>query len=291
MKRQYFINLLFYNDRLNPIVDSEQGIWTRYKNNYKVNTNWQYNKYWDFSNNTMLLKRSGNHIRNKTDFIIDSDMFTLSFKYKIDKEWLFRALISNEKIQSFSWNNGLIQLLCYDALETPCISVKYKSEEYLIPIDYITKYGWNHFLMSLDKDHILRIFINGNKCKEKKLTAISYDFANIRFGNIEFKDIIKLEGPIIEYDELVLVNDCLYTDTFEVPKQHLHQLFPEIEIEEPEDVIEVKNIAAPFIFGSNKSKNDILHEYPITQRKDYKIDNLSLKKNNQIAKYKFDYDD
>lgn len=290
MVRYYYINLLFSNDRYDPIKDTEHGNWIRYKNNYKVTTNWQYNKYWDFSNNTMILKKNGNHLRNKNDFIIDTNQYTISFKYRLDKEWLFQALINNEEVHTLSWDNGSIDLLRYDSLNTTCIVVKLLNEEFLIPIDYINHYDWNHFLLSIDNNHIVRIFVNGNKYREKKINTVNYNFSNLRFGNIEIKDNINMEGPIVEYDELVIVNDCLYKDNFIVPTQRIHQLFPEILIEEDEikeDII-VKNISAPFIFGSSKSTMDILNDIPITRRKDFKVDNIDSAKRKQISKYHFD---
>lgn len=291
MERYYYINLLFTNDRHNPIKDTEHGDWVRYKNNYKVTTNWQYNKYWDFSNNTMLLKRNGNHLRNRSDFTIEGNQYSISFRYKIDKDWLFQALINSENICSLSWDNGSVDLLRHDSLNSTCIVVKLLNEEFFVPIDYINHYEWNHFLLSKDEDDVLRIFVNGNKYKEKKLRVVNYHFSNLRFGNIEIKDTTNIEGPVIEYDELVIVNDCLYKDNFEVPTQRIHQLFPEVTIKDEETIEEnpiVKNIIAPFIFGSTKSTIDKLNDIPIIRRSDFKIDNVQTTKRKQILKYRFD---
>lgn len=271
MERRYFFNLLFKNKKMD---DTEHVIW-----DYVTNSSIK--KSFSLSNNTLKILKDGCYIKPNVEAHITTNKFTISFKYKIDPLFLQKNVFFLKDIYTMHWNNGYIKVLEHQD-DRSFIKIKLKNNEFLEPIQYIAKPIWHHLLVACD-NNVVRIFINGGKVKEHIVDSISYDFTDIKFGNYLLQEQSHPAGPIIEYNELVLVDDCLYYDNFTVPPHPLHLLFPELIYKEQEESPPEDLVCAPYIYSSKNSINDKIHEYDITRHRDYVPD-----KSRRISKYKFE---
>lgn len=271
MERYYYINLLFKN---NQIYDTEHGRW-RIIGIDNINP---LENYLDFSNDTMLVKHNGCYIINDNHIDLSNEKkYTLSLKYRIDEEYMKQAIENENDIYSLHWGSGYIKILEF-VNHISYLRVNLDGYDFYIKMDYIKNYNWNHLLITCDKD-MVSIYYNGKKKKEYKFTSPSYTFDFLELGNYTNTNI----NSIVEYNELVIVNDCLYDRDFIVSDHPLHLLFPEVVYENPIIITNYPKVAAPRLFSSKNSHNDIIHNIDIMRHVDYKID-----RSKQVSKYKFE---
>lgn len=281
MERYYHINLLFHDGELK---EREHGIWKFYRNDNEVliDTSIYFN-----ITNTLNLNKDGCYLKNMTNIDLSNDKkYTISIKYKIDEKYLREATTVQKEIYTLSWSNGSIKVLEFNDKGSN-INVNINGKEFIFLVDYVKDSDWNHLLISYE-DYILRIFYNGIKKKENRLEHPSFIFNDIKLGNYR-RDLLKNkpEGPIISYDEFILVNDCLYKDEFSVPNELLSILFPEYVYDDNKEEIDQSTlVAAPYLFSNRDSFNDTLHKFDIVRHKDYSPIRENYYK--RVAKYKFD---
>lgn len=277
MERYYYINLLFEGNRIN---DTEHGRWKIIGSKPDA-----LESYLDFTNETMLVKQDGCYLINDNHIDLSNEKkYTLSLKYKINENYLIKAIYNEKDIYSLHWGSGYIKIL--EFIDTnPYMRINLNGYDCYIAVDYIKNSGWNHILITCDNG-ATKIYYNGIKKKEYSFDFPSYRFDYLELGNykIDYKKQIPY-GPIVEYDELVVVNDCLYTSDFEVTEHQLHMLFPEIVYEVPSVQEQSTITAAPILFSSKDSHNDSLHSIDISRHRNYKTD-----RSKQVSKYKFDND-
>ena len=275
MERYYYINLLFEGNKIN---DTEHGRWKIIGSKPDA-----LESYLDFTNETMLVKQAGCYLINDNHIDLSNEKkYTLSLKYKIEENYLVKAMYNEKEIYSLHWGSGYIKILEFID-NKPYLRINLNGYDCYIAVDYIKNSGWNHILVTCDNGAI-RIYYNGIKKKECSFDFPSYKFDYLELGNykIDYKKQLPI-GPIVEYDELVIVNDVLYTSDFDVSEYQLHMLFPEVVYEAPSVKKSTGVVAAPIAFSTKDSNNDNLHSIDIVRRRDYKTD-----RSRQVSKYKFD---
>lgn len=271
MERHYFCNLLFFN---NELVDTEHTKWQLKGENAIT--------YTSYANNTFRILKSGYYLETEQPINIVTKKFTLSFSYKIDKTFLNEIKVKPKDIYSVKWNSGEIKVLDFSSDHKPFIKIIINNNTLSIPVNYIIDKNWNNIVLACDNNRIT-VFYNGIKKLENTYDNITYNFAYLKFGNYVNQNDLP-EGPVIEYKNLCLVNDCLYNEDFDPSSPSLHLLFPEIVYNEsPEVPIPKGIVAAPYLFSSRNSYNDIIHNKEITRHKNYIPD-----KTLQYLKYHFD---
>ena len=197
---------------------------------------------------------------------------------------MVRAIYNEKDIYSLHWGSGYIKVLEFID-HNQYIQINLNGYDFYIAVDYVKNSGWNHILVTCDKG-LVRIYYNGIKKKEYSFQYPSYQFDFLELGNYKMNYKKQLPyGPIVEYDELVIVNDCLYTEDFEIPTHQLHILFPEVVYEVTSNKETNGKIAAPYLYSSKDSHNDALHGIDISRHRNYIID-----RSKQVSKYKFDND-
>lgn len=303
IERHYFFNLLVKNHTLD---DTEKVQWTLHGDT----------KYLDLSSNTMHFKKDNCYITPNVNAIIDTRKFTISIKYKIDRVYIEKSLsrlfkidvdeflngrtvldfldskrtdIAVEEtetlakyytIHTLAWDNGHINLLEYINDEM-FIVIEIDGQRFIEPVNYVKYDDWNHLLISY-KDQKIHIFHNGIRKEIVPFQNPSFVFKNFKFGNYEIQNF--RPQNMIEYSELVMVNDCLYTEEFTVPEQPIHILFPEVVYEDIEkDPVYDTLVSAPYLFSTKDSMNDIFHHIEITRHKKF-IPNKTM----QMSKYHFE---
>lgn len=269
MERQYYINLNCTNHVLH---DSKKNSW-----DIKGPVD-NPEQYIDLSRNTIKFLRDGCYLECNSP--VNTNRFTLSFKYKIDQNFFQKANVSKTDIYALYWNNGFIKILEFKD-DKQFIVININDNDIRIPENYVKYPEWNHLLLSCKNDTV-QLYYNGIRKEDKEYPDITYDFNHIKLGN--YVDQNKaLEGPIVEYDDIVIVNDCLYTEEFDVSDYPLQMLFPEETT--TDNIIDKERetlISAPVLFSSKDSLNDIIHNHEVTRHKNY-IKDKSL----CISKYKF----
>ena len=271
MERRYFFNLLFKDKKMD---DTEHVVW-----DYITTSSMK--KSFSLSKNTLKILKDGCYIKPNVEAHITTKKFTISFKYKIDEIFLQKNRFFLKDIYSMQWSNGFIKVL-ENVNDQSFIKINLNGNEFLEPVYYFAKPIWHHLLISCN-NNIIRIFINGGKVKEHITDNISYDFTDIKFGNYIQQEQSHPAGPVIEYNELVLVDDCLYYDNFKVPTHPLHLLFPELIYKEEEKKSPEKLVCAPYIYSSKDSTNDIINNYDIIRHRNFVPD-----KSRHLSKYKFE---
>ena len=270
MERQYFCNLLFFNNKL---VDTEHAKWQLKGENAA--------KYTSYNNSFRIIK-SGYYLEHIQPINITTKKFTVAFSYKIDKTFLQKTNFKPKDIYSLKWNSGEIKVLEFDSDNNTSIKIVVNGNDLSIPVNYLKDKNWNSLVLSCDNGR-LQLFHNGIKKREDVYTNISYNFTYLKFGNYMIQDDLP-EGPVIEYNNLVLVNDCLYNEDFDPNSPYLHLLFPEVVYSNiQQNNVQESIVAAPYIFSSKDSYNDIINNYEVTRHKNY-IPDKSL----QYLKYHFD---
>lgn len=188
------------------------------------------------------------YIKNTSSYTL-KDEFSLSFYFKISREILFDDSfnLSNNIIPGITWSGSdtnINQILLYDlkdSTDARCndnrrIAIKYGKYEWYIYYPYQAYNGTDFlfFLMNLDSDKVLRIFIDGELYIKEQLTNIDLKFSNIKIGNYRpntsfakssYQEI-KDNFPIIEFDEFVITDKNIYTESFTSKKVPLNELYP-----------------------------------------------------------------
>lgn len=274
MERYYFCNMFIKNKKL---IDTEHVEWHRVGS---VEKNLE--KYIQFTSNSVKISSMGYYLEHTGPMIINTNKFTISFAYKIHSGFFQRLNFDPIDIYSFGWNTGDIKILDYDEQGNIMIRILINNHDITIPINYTDYFDWNHLLLAYDNGK-LQIYHNGIKKKEDIYDNITCKFDYIRLGNYKPQEFLH-EGPIVEYNNIVLVNDCLYNEEFDWKENHLHLLFPEIVYNQEAISKSPETLkAAPYLFSSRDSYNDKLHEMEITRHKNYKP-----QKDLFYLKYKFD---
>ena len=286
MDRYYYTNLVFSEEQ-DHLLDTEQGDWHYYKDGKEIEYN---DNYFQFYENTMCIYQDGCYIQNHTNINMDDwRKCSLYFKFKINYNYYEQAVYAKKPIYSLSWKRGSINILEYKD-EEPFIVLDYDNKKYYISFDYNRNNDWNSVLLTCNNSKFT-IYINGIKRIERLSCIPSFNFNNMKLGNYIRSSVPNYIGPMVEYKELVLVNDILYPNEFDIPTEELHYLFPEVEVEEQPKFPRPKKfiIQAPYIYSSKDSINDHLHNMEITRRADYTVDKKSIL--TQQSKYKFDEDE
>lgn len=274
MERKYFFDLSFSN---NKIVDAEHAEWT------KESINPDYLQYIKINGNTLRVSRPGCYLEHTNPIVIDTNKFTIAFNYKIDKIYYQKTLFQPKVIYSFGWNSGDIKVLDFDDEGNTYITIKINNNNITIPADYLTHHAWNHLLIS-SNNGLISVFHNGVKCSEAYYSNITYTFNYVKLGNYMNQEQFP-EGPVVEYQYCTLVNDCLYKEDFDATNHNFHLLFPEGIYNDEEVTNSNTNtiVAAPYLYSSKDSYNDIIHRHEIIRHRNYKPD-----KSMQYLKYNFE---
>lgn len=269
MERKYYINL---NCKDNGLYDTENNSW--------IMKGTDPAKYIDLSDNTIKIKKDGYYLENNLSINITTKRFTISFKYRIDKLFYQKNYLARTDIYSLCWNSGYIKVLEFDE-DQQLIAVCINNYILRIPANYLKYTGWNHLLITCNNG-IIQIYYNGIRKLEDIYSNITYNFDSIKLGNYIIQHN-STNDPVIEYDDIVLVNDCLYNEEFNVPSYPLKVIFPERYIKEKEENTTMETlVAAPVLFSTKDSLNDIIHDKEIVRHKAYKED-----KSLYISKYNF----
>ena len=190
------------------------------------------------------------YIKNTSSYIL-KDEFSLSFYFKISREVLFNNAynLSDNIIPGITWSGegtNINQILLYDikdSTDARCndnrrISIKYGKYQGYIYYPYQAYNGTDFlfFLMNLDSDKVLRVFIDGNLYIKEQLTTNGIDlkFSDIKIGNYRSDDsfakpnyqTVKNNLPIVEFDEFVITNKNIYTESFISKNVPLNELYP-----------------------------------------------------------------
>lgn len=288
MDRYYYTNLVFSNDEANHLLDTEQGDWHYYKDDNEIE--YDINCFRFDDENTMLIMEDGCYIKNHSTINMnDWRKCSLYFKFKIDYNFYNQAVFAKKEIYSLSWKRGYINIIEYKD-DNPYIVLNYDGKSYYISFDYERYSDWNSILLTCDNSRFT-LYINGVKRINRLACIPSFNFNDMKLGNYKRSSLENPKGPIISYKELVLVNDILYPNEFEVPIEELHYLFPEVEVEDKPKYSRPKKyiIHAPYIYSSKDSTNDRIHNMEITRRADYKVKKSSII--TERTKYKFDEDE
>lgn len=258
------------------IVDTEHAEW------FIVGLSEKYpEKYITFNNDSFTVFKVGCYLKHTKPIIIDTNKFTLSLTYKLHQGFFQRLNINPIDIYALGWNTGDIKIWDYDEQGNFSIKIIINENEIVIPINYIDYYYWNNLVLSYDNGK-LQIFHNGIKKKEDIYDNITCNFDFLKVGNYTQQSFDK-QGPIVEYNNILLVNDCLYTEDFNWKNNYLHLLFPEAIYNQEAAISPDTIVAAPYIFSSKNSYNDIINNHEVTRRKDYKPDRQFY-----YLKYKFE---
>lgn len=175
----------------------------------------------------------------------DTEEITISFWFKVDKEFLRYREDYNAKIPIIFWQDCAIYV--YDStgsniynskfaisiespLMTNIIQIPYPLE------DYVDK--WSHFMFSVDINKIGRVYINGMKFYEGYVNDFLPDnqrlMKNIMIGNPP----VYHGGVIINYprkvyvyiDEIALCRTCITEDQFYPYPKYLHGFYPSADV-------------------------------------------------------------
>jgi len=274
MERKYYCNMFVIN---NHIVDTEHAEW-----HIVGLTDKNPEKYIKIKEDSFKVSKVGCYLEHIGPMNIDTNKFTLSFTYKLHQGFFQRLNFDPTDIYALGWNTGDIKIFDYDTQGNFIIRIIINENDIQIPINYIDYYYWNNLLLAYDNGR-LQIFQNGVKKKEDIYNNITCTFDYLKVGNYK-QQSFEHEGPIVEYNNIVLVNDCLYNEDFDWKKHYLHLLFPEAIYNPKESKSSETLVAAPYLYSSKNSYNDILNNnQEVTRRKDYKPDRQF-----QYLKYKFE---
>ena len=253
---------------------------------------------------SLKFKYPKTYIYSKRDIdVSENKMFTFSFFYKIERNYLIEALKYDKQIYGVWWDNGEIKLFwkpsSNDTKLKRVIHFRYYQLEFDILYDYDTYSGdyFINFMMCMDTDNRLRIFVDGVLYYDQYYTGnFDYTFSGLKIGNyddIADSTFIMQEGPQIEFDEIAFCTDCLHRESFDVVHRSIHNTHPESEIitkqeeEESSKYIDHKIYGAPGFYTQEKSNIDIvMDQIEIQRHRDYV--NPPGYKSDQKYKYRFE---
>lgn len=288
--RSYACNLLF-RDRPEPIADSENSNWVICRYGKEVGNDGSIN----FSNpslmgiqnkgfTTMKVTKPSSYLQNKGILDLRKNWrYTISLRYRIDRDWISQMVNEQLRVPGLWWDEGNIML--YDHREDSdgmCLSVTMGKVRIELPIDY-EKLGSNaptHLLIGMDRMQVVML-INGILYNHQYHSDPTFAFRHFKIGNF-----LENEAAVVEFDELCMIDDFIYTKDFKVPTKPFHALYPEV-VEDDDEKHHI-GVATNGLIRTNESNQDHIGKLDIVRHVDYEPP-LAYKSERK-RKYEYQYE-
>jgi len=171
-----------------------------------------------------------------------------------------------QKVSGLKWNDGEVMLYNKRAESSGmCMSITIGGVRVEAPIDY-ESFGYNqpiHLLICMDRLH-LKGLVNGILLFDKYIPDPSYLITDFKMGNF----LENGEDSIVEYDELCIVNENLFSRDFRVPTKPFHAIYPEVIIEDDNPKYHI-GVATNSLIRVKESNQDKLGTLDIVRHVDY----------------------
>lgn len=288
--RSYACNLLF-RDKLEPIVDSENSNWVICRYGKEVGNDGSIN----FSNpslmgiynkgfTTMKVSKPSSYLQNQGILDLRKNWrYTISLRYRIDRDWIDQMVKEQLRAPGLWWDEGSIMLYDHrEGSDEMCLSVTMGKVRIEFPIDY-EKLGSNaptHLLIGMDRMQVV-ILINNILYNHRYHPDPTFVFRHFKIGNF-----LDDEAAVVEFDELCMVDDFIYTKGFEAPIKPFHALYPEV-VEDDDEKHHI-GVATNGLIRTNESNQDHIGKLDIVRHVDYEPP-LAYKSERK-RKYEYQYE-
>lgn len=289
--RSYACNLLF-RDRPDPIVDSENSNWTLCRYGQEVGNDGSM----DFSHpslmgvsnkgfSTMKVSKPSSYIQNEKILDLRRNWrYTISLRYRIDQDWIIQMVKERLRVPGFVWDEGKVMLYDYrEETDGMCLSVTMGKVRIEVPIDYEKSIPSNdptHLLIGMDRMEAV-VLVNGIVYNHQHHKDPTFAFRHFKMGNF-----LEDEAAAVEFDELCMIDDFIYSKDFKVPTKPFHSLYPEV-VEDDDEEHHI-GVATNGMIRANESNQDYIGKLDIVRHVDYEPP-LAYKSERK-RKYEYQYE-
>lgn len=262
--RSYACNLLF-RDRPDPIADSENDHWVLHG---RDGMDFHNPSLMGLSNRgftTMKVSKEESFIQNERPLDLRRNwQYTISLRYRIDQDWMGQMITESSRVPGLVWDDGCLMLYDHrEANDIMCLSLTMGKVRIETSIDY-ESFGPNqpiHLLIGMKRMEVVGI-VNGVLHFRQYHKDPTYVFRNLKMGNF-----LEEEAAKVEFDELCMVDDFVYSEGFRIPTKPFHSLYPEETIDD--DATHHIGVATNGLIRVNESNQDRIGKLDIVRHVDY----------------------